>query len=765
MLMILHYLTVAVRSLMKYKVQTAVCMVGLAVGFACFAFSMIWIRYELTYDDFHRGADRLYTIYQRSGNDLSRISSTDAYPLAAAVREAFPEVEDAAAFLRWASDVKWEGQTCQMSQLQIDSSFVRMFDVRLLQGSWDFLHSSEGIALTEEGARRIFGTTDVLGREVEVGSNKMKVVAVVSGWSRHSNFFYEMLTGVSGKDAGWSNLSYTSCIRLREGTDAHSFARKLETHEFRQGEETIRKHWQIEPITRCRYTIYQDTGSVSLRYVRLFSVVGGFIILLALVNYFSILVTRIRIRARELALRTVCGSSRTGLLSLFMSELVVLLLASGLLGMTLTELSASAFRELSHVETGVMFRAFLYYLFVLAVSLLLTFCVVWHYSRKSLADVMNGCRHAGHVRVNFQQVSVWLQLFMSVLILFCLSVLMKQLYHLSHIDIGFERDGRATLIVHAPERKKLIDDIRRLPYVQEVQENMYSLLPRTCSVSIGVNEWEGKQPDDRPVTLQVITQEEDFIRFYGIRILQGSGKLDTPKDIIINETAAKAFGWAHPLGKKMGMFTVTGVMKDLHLSAPTVPAQPMRISKPFYSSELDGNNILIRFDEAHSKELKQFCEQKMNEYAPGVFCRLQTVNEVYDRYLVSERALMYLLSFISVVCVVISLFGVYSHVTLDCARRQKEIAIRKVNGATAGNIIRFFLYQYGVLLVLACLVAFPIGTLVMSRWLEHYVERTSLSWWLYAVIGILLYIFILICIGWRVWQAANKNPAEVVKRE
>lgn len=163
--------------------------------------------------------------------------------------------------------------------------------------------------------------------------------------------------------------------------------------------------------------------------------------------------TRIRIRARELALRTVCGSSRTGLLSLFMSELVVLLLASGLLGMTLTELSASAFRELSHVEAGVMFRAFLYYLFVLVVSLLLTFCVVWHYSRKSLADVMNGCRHAGHVRVSFQQVSVWLQLFMSVLILFCLSVLMKQLYHLSHIDIGFERDGRATLIVHAPERK------------------------------------------------------------------------------------------------------------------------------------------------------------------------------------------------------------------------------------------------------------------------------------------------------------------------
>ena len=144
---------------------------------------------------------------------------------------------------------------------------------------------------------------------------------------------------------------------------------------------------------------------------------------------------------------------------------------------------------------------------------------------------------------------------------------------------------------------------------------------------------------------------------------------------------------------------------------------------------------------------------------------LKTVREAYDEYLTSERSLMKLLAFVSVVCIVISLFGVYSHVTLACERRRKEIAIRKVNGATAWLIMQSFLEQYAWMLLLSCLIAFPVGTLVMRRWLEQYVEQTTINGWLYGLIMVILALFIGLCTGRSVWRAAHENPAEVIKRE
>ena len=145
--MILHYLKVAVRSLLKYKVQSLISAVGLAAGFVCFALSMIWIRYELTYDNFHRGADRIYMIYGNSILSKNGYSLTQAYPLAEALRETFPEVEDAAAFNNRTVWVEVEGRESARKFMEADTAFVRMFDVRLQEGSWSFLHNTDEVAL------------------------------------------------------------------------------------------------------------------------------------------------------------------------------------------------------------------------------------------------------------------------------------------------------------------------------------------------------------------------------------------------------------------------------------------------------------------------------------------------------------------------------------------------------------------------------------------------------------------------------------------
>ena len=777
--MILHYLKVAVRSLMKYKTQTIISIIGLAVGFVCLSFSMIWIRYELTYDDFHRGAERLYVPYQTCGLDLKGFSPRSVFPVGKVIRETFPEVEDAASFSCWTTQAgRTEDERMEVEYIRTDSAFIRMFDIRLLQGSWGFLHKpEEEIALTQEAAQRFFGSIeDVLGKELYLLGKPRKITALLSGWSKHSNFFYEIIEGVPDRaNDNWMASGFYSCLRLKEGVDRKVFAEKLKQTNLNPKGGVSVSGLMLERLMDCHYTLFQDTNRIALQYVQLFSVVSMLIIGVALVNFFSMMVTRIRIRRREIGLRVACGSTTGGLFRLFVSELVLLMLGSGLLGLVFLEVAKEKFQELSGVEGGLYLPALGYFFFLFLVSVLLSVVIIRYYSRKSIMETLHHTIGNVRERMFFQQGSIVIQLTICVGILWGLSVLFLQLNHLSHTDIGFERDGRATFSSD-PQEEGVIAQIKQIPYVQEVKE-LVSLFPRRSMAATLVNAWDGKSENDEPFEMQYIPEGQEFMDFYGLRLIQGTplSEQTDGHQVLINETAAKRLGWADPVGKYFGYvdpegrfrrdFTVVGVIKDFHISAPTDPVQPTLLAGYGVGAIRLGRNILLRFDETRTADLHRAVEAIMQGLDGHHDFELKTVREAYDEYLTSERSLMKLLVFVSAVCIVISLFGVYSHVTLACERRRKEIAIRKVNGATAWLIMQSFLKQYAWMLLLSCLIAFPVGTLVMRRWLEQYVEQTTINGWLYGLIMVILALFIGLCTGRSVWRAAHENPAEVIKRE
>ena len=762
--MILHYLKVAVRSLLKYKVQSLISAVGLAAGFVCFALSMIWIRYELTYDNFHRGADRIYMIYGNSILSKNGYSLTQAYPLAEALRETFPEVEDAAAFNNRTVWVEVEGRESARKFMEADTAFVRMFDVRLQEGSWSFLHNTDEVALTEEAALSLFGTREVLGKSLKMGRDEQKITALITGWGEHSNIRYDIMGGVGKDDMVWNVNIFTVCLRLREDVDAEAFAGKLEEHDFNPDGGVWAKGLRQEKLTRCHYTLLKDENSIALTYIQLFAAVGAGVIFMALINYFSLMVTRIRIRTRELGLRVVCGSSKAGLSLLFGTELTVLMLASGFLGMTFIEWTEPKFCELSQVTEGVMTSSAGYFVLILIVSLLLAAILIARYTRRSLITVLQGNARPGGRGISIHQWGIGIQLFFTLLVVFALSVLFLQLHYLKTTDIGFERDGKATLLL---SNEQMLHDLRELPYVHEVREDMFSLLPNYGGASIRLDDWEEKASNQEPIEVLVIDQDRTFLDFYGIRLLVGHCRFDAPDEIVINEAAAKAFGWADPVGKKAGLFTVTGVFKDVHTSSPTVPVKPMALIGRRSDSRVKvGGNVVIRFDESHADDLKAFYNDWMSEHMPqSAHTPLRTANDCYEDYLVSEYALSRLLVFVSLVCIVISLFGLYSHIVLACERRRKEIAVRRVNGARVGDILTLFVREYLLLLSVASIVAFPVGYVLMKHWLERYVEQTPIGWWVYAGLFAGMVLLILLCIGRSVWKAAHENPVEVIKRE
>ena len=229
-MMILHYIKIAFRNLMKYRIQTILSVIGLAVGFVCFAYSLIWLRYERTFDSFHPEADRIYRVYEKSllGGLLSHTCCP--FSLASAMKESFPEVEVAAAFCQGHAH-SIEDQSEFLDQIAVDSAFLDLFDVHILAGNRHFLDSDQEVAITPATARKLFGTEQVLGRTLELvntgdvqNDGKKTITALVSEWKGHSNMPYELLTGIrSDRKENKSERIFSLCFRLREDTDTAAF--------------------------------------------------------------------------------------------------------------------------------------------------------------------------------------------------------------------------------------------------------------------------------------------------------------------------------------------------------------------------------------------------------------------------------------------------------------------------------------------------------------------------------------------------------------
>ena len=777
--MILHYLKLAWRNLLKYRMQTAVSILGLAMGLTCFVFAALWIRHEMSFDSAHEGADRIYLFYRESTtNELGYDTRTRG--LLPVLRENFPEVELTCGADFWENaKMEVEGEEPVIARKLIaDSTFMQMFGIRILQGTTDFLMQtdkrqrrakgySEPIAVTEETALRLFGTTDVLGKTLTAVITPTTICAVVDSLPQSSlSFDY------------WGGASYNEVttdlllLRLRPGTDLNAFRHKLDS--YTQLQDGVRvalfQPYHLLPLRQYHYSEVNEERSINFYYLVLFSVIGLLVVVSALFNYLSLFVVRMQTRLREVELRRVCGAGRGSLVALFAVEYLLVLLVAGLLGFTLTEVSLPLFRRLSGVDGQVYLPQLLFFLGLLLLSLvaLLPFVL-----RRHRWNTLRSHR--------LRRLSIGFQIGVGILFAFAAVVMMKQLHYLTNVDLGWERKGVATLKVSRyKDRGNVFEQLhatarllKQMPCVDKVVENHASLLGFGFGASKPVEDWPGKQSGGEEVFVSTLFEENAFIDFYGLKLKEGRMVRDDElTGVVLNEAAVRRLKLDNPIGQHIKLQgkdrEIVGVLKDFHTTAPTVPVHSMALlSKSALGIPADmwhNSQFLIKFKDGHWDDLQERIRQMVTEQGITEY-KLKSMEDLYADYLKSERLLLRLLGIASAVCVLVVGFGVFSLVTLSCEQRRKEIAIRKVNGARVGDILRLFAREYLLLLAVAAVVAFPVGYVLMKRWLESYVEQTAISLWVYLVIFAGMAAVVALCIGWRVWRAANENPAEVVKRE
>jgi ABC-type antimicrobial peptide transport system permease subunit len=764
--MIKHYLKVAFRNLWKYRGQTLISVIGLAIGFVCFAMAALWIRYEMTYDSFHKNADRMYCVYQPFDFDqVSGVFRQHSCLLAGYLEARYPEIAHATAIVpsyKGYSSVEIDGVEYPADVIGVDSSFFRMFDVKLVEGSMDFiLPGQKQIAVTREKALQLFGNETPVGKRLKRYGDEYTVCAVVTKFPKHSNYPFDFL--MSGGRADWKSIDSHVIVELFPGTDEKTFREKLYA-------DTVQAHVQIsnltvKPLTSVHYTDSNTLRKVKFQHIVVFSVAGLLLILCTLFNSLMLFAGRFRIRQREFALRTVCGASTGSLFAMLSVEFLISTVIALLAGLLLTDILSPAFIGLSDITmdlSSIYSELLIYIAGIIAVSLLAFLVMLALFRRKDLSVAIRSRN-----RKLFRKTSIAVQLTVSIVFAFCTIVILKQMYHLHNTDLGFafKNTGSVTL-PNTDNIDALENKIKQIPGITETLKGVYPVLPQMTLSIRQINMWDGKSGSDKGVGINIKDITEQYQKFYEFRLVEGdflTGS-DAPEDVLINEAAAKAFGWNRAAGKSFGdKYRVKGVIKNIYDWTPTVDATPTL----YRNAAGNAPSVLFKFDAGTWKSCKAKIEEIARELypensstrAPGI----SSSEETYDKFLQSENTLLAILTVISTVCVLVCIFGFVSVISLTCEERRREIAIRKINGATVKDILDIFFKEYLSLLVAGALIAFPAGYVVMKRWLESYILQTEMSAWIYMAILLALFMTVVLCVGGQVYRTSRENPIEAIK--
>ena len=499
--------------------------------------------------------------------------------------------------------------------------------------------------------------------------------------------------------------------------------------------------------------------NVSLNDVKLFAGAASLLAVCALVNYLTLFISRLRNRGRDMALRTICGSSSLQIGTLLMVEYLLLLLGALVFSMIFIEMVYRDFVELAQIEIQ---RSTVYagcgylLLFILGLATVLSSIPILYFRQKTLRVQME----AEPVRLGknrFRIAGVCVQLFISMLFIFCVTVMIKQMHYLIHADINIERKNIASLMVADMQADQIMDVLRQFPMITEMVPSNDPLYPADPSYGkIGINEFDGRGVK---IYADCFTINSDIARFYGLRMKEGIENFELAgyREAFINETFAKQLGDPDPIGKIFNdVYIIKGIFHDFAYQPPTEPVRAVFLRKSFPNS----NRVSFRYTGNYAD-----CKSAIEKALEGEFYYLHDGETIYKGYIESELNLLKLLNIITVISILIALFGVYALILQECERQRKSIAVRKVFGAQVKDILMMFFREYMMQVVIAAALAFPIGYVLMKRWLEGYNRQTNIGIEVFLGIFLGMAILVLLCIGWHVWRAANENPATAVKKE
>lgn len=812
--MLKNYLKVAWRNLIKNRTFSVINIVGLAAGLACFILVALYVADELSYDRYHEKASRIYRINGDivfGGNKLHLAVASD--PMGPTLKNDYPQVEE---FVRFYNSnggklVKKGNEFIEENNVvHVDSTVFNVFTLPVLYGdAKTALNEPNTVVLTESAARKYFGSADVVGKTIETNDNGKtiyKVNAVIKDLPHNSHFTFNMFFSMDNIDYPWGNFlshNHQTYIVLKAGTDHKAFEKNfaqvinkyvvpqasqfMQIHSMDEFEKAGNKlEYSLMPLTdiHLRSDRYPELGvNGNIQYVYIFSAVALFVLVLACINFMNLSTARSANRAKEVGIRKVMGSERQSLVRQFLTESVLTAVLSTAVAIVMAWLCLSWFNNLSGKQLQIadlLQPDYLLFLVVLTltVGLLAGLYPAFYLSAFNPIAVLKGKLSSGLKKSSLRNVLVVTQFTISIFLIAATIIVFRQLDYIQNKKLGFSKEQ--LLVINGTfalgnNRDAFKNEVSKFAGVKGGAYAGYLPVAGSARNDMSYSS-EAAMNAQNSINMQTWNIDYDYIPLMEMEIIKGrnfSREFGSDSSAtIINEATARLLGWDNPIGKKLYTYfqdqfgtqlisrEVIGVVKDFHFQSMKENIGPLCF-------RLANNNWAMAFKVSTSniRQLISTVESKWKTMAPGMPFNYQFMDEAFDNmYRVEQRTGKLGLT-LAIIAILIACLGLFGLATYTAEQRIKEIGVRKVLGATIGNIVSMLSKDFLKLVIIAAVIAVPVAWWLMSKWLEDFAYRVHIGWWVFAVSGIMALFIALLTVSLQAIKAALTNPVKNLRTE
>jgi putative ABC transport system permease protein len=799
--MIRNYLKVAFRNLLKHKGYAFINILGLAVGIGASVLILLYIINEMSYDKFHENAYRTYRITADwSNKGDSRIHQLGTpYILAKTIRENYPQVEAITQIAGPMGDVIVRYRDTAFKETDAfcaEPSFFDVFGFPLLKGSPEAsLKDPNMMVITESLAKKYFGDEDPLGKTMEIQASGekllLKVTGVMQDIPQNSHFRFDMLFSMKTiypePSMGWTWNNYITYITLQEGVTQSLMEEKLVEIDrvyFEGGDEHIPWIWTLTPITRIHLHSDLVTGNQpngSMAYVRLFSMVAVLILLIAGINFVNLATARSSRRAKEVGLRKVVGSLRRQIIQQFLGESILMSLIGLGLAIILIQIALPFYRNLTGKSLVLSYFGNPFVIpgllaLALGVGLLAGLYPAFFLSSFKLTHVLKESSLAGKGRGSLflRNGLVVFQFTMSVLLIIGSLVIFRQLEFIKNQRLGFDKEH--VVVIHNADTLG-----SQLETYKESLKQKSDVLGVTAVRSVpgrGTPNWGiGVEGVDRqrPLNMNFMTCDQDFADVLNIKMLEGrfmSREFPSDKNAaVINKKAAEYFGIPDPVGKKLRIWwtrkdlTIIGIIDNFHFESLHRDVRAMGYILPEAIDSTLRPYLLVKISSQVTSSVLADLRKTWETISPALPFEFTFLDEKINSLYQNDNRAGKIVTLFSILAVFVSCLGLFGLAAFVSEQRTKEIGVRKVLGAPLSNIMWLLTGQFVKWVVVANLIAWPLGYWIMNRWLQGFAFRAPISFWIFLASGLAALTIAALTVSSQVIKAALANPAKSLKYE
>jgi len=780
---------IAWRNLIKDRLFTLLNLTGLATGLASVLFIFLWVKDERSMDDFHANDSRLYQVL--GSITLANGTFTQDYTpalLAESMAKDLPEVELATAVLPlWGGPgvVSYGDKHIKGVADYIDSSFFNVFSYTLVAGNTRNMFSGkQAILLSDEMAIKLFGSIqNSVGKTIQwKDENEPFIIAgVFKKPPVNSTAKFDLLFNIRlraeqnlAEWEEWANSNPSTYIVVKKGTDMDRFNKKIYGYLQTKSKYAVLSLQAAKYSDRYLHGKYENGRQVGgrIEYVRLFSLIAIFILVIACINFMNLSTAKAARRAKEIGIKKVAGAGRATLVFQYIGESMLMVFLSALLALVIVLLLLPQFNSITGKSLAIHWNmGFISSILAITIvtGLIAGSYPAFYLSRFKPVTVLKGKLPASLAELWIRKGLVVFQFTLSVVFIIAVLTIYKQMNLVQTINLGYNKDNIISFKNEGALNKSFepfMSDLKNIPGVVNASTFGGNMTGEMSGNTEKVN-WEGKKPGD---TAYCMALDVDYGLLDMLDIKMAEGRTFSRQmgmdslSMILNEAAVAAMGMKNPVGKTVTVwghtYHIIGIAKDFHFESLYEKVKPC-----FIRCVQDNYNIFVKINNAKQKETLEAIGKLYRAYNPIFPFSFTFLDENYQAMYVSEQRVAALSRFFAGLTIIISCLGLFGLAAFTAEKRKKEIGIRKVIGASVANVVMLLSKDFLRLVLLAVVIAFPLAWWALNQWLNGFAYRIHLNAAVFITAGVSIIAITLLTIGIQSVKAAVANPAESLRTE